>query len=132
MVKCELFLSSFFVLQDHSLVENMRCKIPNLQMKCKSTKGGINHEMYCRYGYRYIQNCMKLDAYQLKEASQYPYLPVYNLIQCISPPPILEPKNEFVLLLGKNILENLIFCLSGLLICPELLFYDDNLLITTL
>ena len=36
-----------------------------------------------------------------------PYLPVYKSIACISPPPILEPKNKF-LFLGENFLEKLI------------------------
>ena len=36
-----------------------------------------------------------------------PYLPVYKSIPCISPPPILEPKNKS-LFLGENFLEKLI------------------------
>ena len=37
-----------------------------------------------------------------------PYLPVYKSIPCISPPPILEPKNKFFVFLGENFLEKLI------------------------
>ena len=40
-----------------------------------------------------------------------PYLPVCNSIPCVSRAPILEPENKSFVLLGKNLLEKVIFYL---------------------
>ena len=65
--------------------------------------------------YTVIKKCILASTYHYYLA----YLPMYKSMQCVSRPPILEPKkNSFIsnpnpkpLFLGKNFLEKLIFYL---------------------